>query len=65
MVKHYTAATVFVNHYSQLGYIHLQYNLTLAETVRAKQAFEAYSATYGVRIQHYHVDNGCFTNNAF
>ena len=28
-----------------------------------KDAFEAYSATYGVTIQHYHCDNGRFADN--
>ncbi len=34
--KRYTAATVFVNHYSRLKYIHLMTKLTSKETIEAK-----------------------------
>jgi len=64
-VKRFKAATVFVDHYSRLGYIYLQQNLTSDETIKAKQAFEAFAHTHGVRIQHYHSDNGRFADNAF
>ncbi len=37
--KRYTAATVFVDHYSRLKYIHLVTKLTYKERVEAKQAF--------------------------
>ncbi len=35
------------------------------ETVAAKCAFEAFAAQRGIRIQHYHCDNGRFSDNAF
>jgi len=38
---------------------------SLIETVAAKRAFEAFAAQHGVRIQHYHCNNGCFSDNAF
>jgi hypothetical protein len=64
--KQYRAATVFVNHASQLSsYIHLQQGLTSAETVEAKRAFKAYARSHGVSIKHYHADNGRFADNAF
>jgi hypothetical protein len=56
--KCYTAATVFVDHYSRLKYIHLMTKLTSKETMDAKQAFEHFTEQYGVRILHYHCDNG-------
>jgi hypothetical protein len=31
----------------------------------AKHAFEGYARTMGVRIQHYHADNGRFCENVF
>ncbi len=34
--KHYTAATVFVDHYSRLKYTHLMTKLTSEETMEAK-----------------------------
>ena len=64
-IKRFKAATVFVDHYSRLGYIHLQQDLTSNETMKAKQAFEAFAHTHGVRVQHYHADNGRFADNAF
>jgi hypothetical protein len=63
--KRYTAATVFVDHYSHLRYIHLMTNMTSQETVEAKQAFEQFTANHGVAIKHYHADNGRFADNAF
>ncbi len=63
--KRYTAATVFVDHYSRLKYIHLMTKLTSEETIGAKQAFEHFAKQHGVRILHYHCDNGQFADNAF
>ncbi len=63
--KRYMAATVFVDHYSQLKYIHLMTKLTSEETMEAKQAFEHFAKQHGVRILHYHRNNGRFADNAF
>ena len=63
--KRHCTATVFVDHMSQLSYIHLQSGLTSAETIEAKQAFEAYVRSHRVRVQHYHADNGRFADNAY
>ncbi len=63
--KCYTAATVFVDHYSRLKYIHLMTKLTSEETMEAKQAFEHFAEQHSVRILHYHCDNGGFADNAF
>jgi hypothetical protein len=62
--KHY-CATIFVDHFSQLRFVHLQIDDSAVETLAAKQAFAAFAAEHGVRIQHYHCDNGRFSNNAF
>ena len=35
------------------------------ETLRAKQEFEAWTASHGVRISHYHADNGQFAEAHF
>ncbi len=53
--KCYTVATVFVDHYSRLKYIHLMTKLTSKETMEAKQAFEHFAKQHGVRILHYHL----------
>jgi hypothetical protein len=63
--KRYTAATVFVDHYSWLKYIHLMTKLTSEETMEAKQVFEHLAERHGVRILHYHYDNRRFADNAF
>ena len=61
----YKYATVFVDHYSDLSFVFLQKSITSAETLRAKLAFEAFADRHGVRIVHYHADNGRFADNAF
>jgi hypothetical protein len=63
--KRYTAATIFVDHYSRLKYIHLMTKLTSEETMEAKQAFEHFAEQHGVRIFHYHCNNGQFADNVF
>jgi hypothetical protein len=63
--KHYKCTTIFVDHFSQLRFVHLQIDDSAVETLAAKQAFEAFAAKHGVRIQHYHCDNGRFSDNAF
>jgi hypothetical protein len=63
--KRYTAATIFVDHYSWLKYIHLMTKLTSEETMEAKQAFEHFAEQHGVCILHYHCDNGRFADDAF
>ncbi len=63
--KRYTAATVFIDHYSKLKYIHLMTKLTSKEKMKAKQVFEHVAKQHGVRILHYHYDNGRFADSAF
>jgi hypothetical protein len=55
--KRYRCATVFIDHYSRLRFVHLQVNDSSVETVAAKQAFETFAAKHGVKIQHYHYNN--------
>lgn len=63
--KRYKYATVFVDHYSRYTYVHMQETLSSADTIKAKEAFEAKAQEYGVTITHYHADNGRFADNAF
>jgi hypothetical protein len=63
--QRYRAATVFVDHYSGLSYIHMQRSLTSEETLEAKRAFEAFARRHHVTLRHYHADNGRFADNAF
>ena len=61
--KRYRGATVFVDQFSGLSYIHLQKTLSGEETVSAKEAFERYARSHGVQVIHYHADNGIFADN--
>ena len=63
--QRYKYATVFVDQYSGYTFVYLQRRLTSEETVQAKHAFERLSEQRGVKILHYHADNGRFTDNAF
>ncbi len=63
--KRYTAATIFVDHYSWLKYVHLMTKLTSKETMDAKRAFEHFAKQHGVRILPYYCNNGRFADNTF
>jgi hypothetical protein len=63
--KRYECATVFVDHYSCLHFVHLQLNDKSNETLAAKLAFKQYTAEHRVKIPHYHCDNRRFHGNAF
>ena len=56
---------MFVDHFSDLSYVHVQKGATGAETVEAKKAFERYCKSFGVQISHYHADNGVFADKLF
>jgi hypothetical protein len=63
--RRYKAATVFVDNYSRLSYVHLQQSLSAQDTLEAKRTFERFAATHGVTVRHYHADNGRFADNLF
>jgi hypothetical protein len=63
--KRYRCATVIVDHYSCLRFVHLQIKDSSVKTVATKQAFETFAAEHGIKIQHYHCNNGRFSDNAF
>ena len=63
--RRYTNATIFIDHFSDLSYVHIQKSLTVEETILAKLAFQAYTRNHGVIIKHYHADNGRFVDNLF
>ena len=63
--KRYRMATVFIDHFSDLSFVHLQENNTSAELLKAKMAFEGFASSCGVKVMHYHADNGRFADNDF
>ena len=64
-VRRYRGASVFVDHVSDFMYVHMHQHLTTDETIDAKHAFERLAEQHGVRILHYHCDNGRFADKAF
>ena len=48
---HYCAAKIFLDHYSDFTYLHMQRELSPDKTVQSKKVFEAYARTYRVRIK--------------
>ena len=63
--RRYRCATIFVDHFSRLHFVHLQIDNSSAETLGAKRTFETFAAEHGMKILHYHCDNGHFHDNAF
>ena len=63
--QRYKYATVFVDQFSRYTFVYLQKRITSQETVMAKHAFERSAEQRGVKITHYHADNGRFADNAF
>ena len=58
-------ATIFVDHFSGLDYVHVQESTSAEDTLEAKAAFEQMADQAGIKIQHYHCDNGIFASNGF
>jgi hypothetical protein len=63
--KCYKCATIFVNHLSHLRFVNLQINASFEKTIAAKLTIEQYATEYGVKILHYHCNNGQFHDSAF
>ena len=59
--KQYRYATVLVDHFSDLKYVHCMYEMTSEETIYTKKCFERHTDDFNVKVDHYHCDNGCFT----
>lgn len=59
--RRYHCACVFVDHFSDYTYAHLMKAQDGDEVLAAKKAFEATADSHGIRIKHYHADNGIFS----
>ena len=64
-LKRYIGATIFVDHFSDFTYCHLMTEMNAKSTVAAKEAFERISESHGVKVRHYHCDNGLFDTIKF
>ena len=62
--QRYKYAMVFVDQFSGYTFVYPQKRLTSEETVMAKHAFKRSADQRGVKIAHYHADNGRFADNA-
>jgi len=63
--KRYKVATIFVDHFSGLSYIHLQKSTNADESLEAKLAFERFASKFKVQVKSYQADNGRFAENKF
>jgi hypothetical protein len=58
--QRYQYACVFVDHFSDFTHVHLMKSQDGDEVLAAKQSFEATADSHGIRVKHYHADNGIF-----
>ena len=63
--QYYICATVFVDHYSDFTYTHLQCFTSMIDTLEAKNTFEAVLRKHGITVLHYHAENGRFADKDF
>ena len=59
----YTCEMVFVDHNSNLSYVHFQKATSAKYTLKAKEALKKLSRQRGVWVRNYHADNGTFATN--
>ena len=60
--KRYRYVTVFVDQATDFTYCYFQKSDSAEETIEGKEAFERKAAEHGVKILHYHADNGVFAS---
>ena len=63
--KRYRCATIYVDQYSRVGYVHLQNSTSGEDTVEGKKAFEQFAKDRNVSIQGYCADNGIFKDKVW
>ena len=59
------ACTVFVDYYTDYVFVAPMRDLTAESTLAAKKEFEHRCAVRGVKVEHYHADNGQFSEPAW
>lgn len=63
--KRHTVSTAFVDHCTNLLFVHCQLNSSAEQTILAKRAFERFAQRHGVIVKHCHADNAIFDSKAF
>ena len=63
--QRYWYAAVFMDQHSRYASVYLQRAITSAKTIQAKYNFECLAEDMGVRVHHFHADNGRFTDKGF
>ena len=63
--QRYTCATIFVDHFSDHTYTHLQRSTSLQDILAAFRVYEKIWDSHGVKVRHYHADNGRFADQGF
>jgi len=63
--KRYKYATVYVDQYSRHGFVYLRKTASAEETLKGKITFEMHAQSHGVRVDHYHADNGILKARAW
>ena len=61
----YCGATICVDHFSDVTYVHLQKSINVIEIIEAKYAFKRWANFCGVVVTHYHATNGRFSKTVF
>ena len=61
----YRVATIFIDHFLNIDYVHIQKATSAKDTLEAKSHFEHFAQDQGVVIRHYHANNGIFASNGF
>jgi Reverse transcriptase (RNA-dependent DNA polymerase) len=61
--ERYRYATVFVDNATDYSYVHFHKSSSAEEALEAKETFERKASEFGVKIRHYHADNGVFATH--
>ena len=63
--KRYRYATLFVDHFSDVESVYGMSEITSEKTIHTKKNFKRHAAGFNVRVEHYHFENGRFSDNNF
>ena len=64
-MSRYVGAVFFVDHFSDMSFVHLVKDMTVESTIKAREAFVRFCGQHGVKLSHMHADNGRFADATF